>query len=464
MDGQLDLLDDVVPSGEWQRGLVRGAGSARPPMKVAGLFAGIGGFELGLSRAGHETRLLCENDSAARTVLNARFPDIVKHDDIRTLDALPPDVDLLAGGFPCQDLSQAGRTEGIGGRNSGLISSVFRLLESRRIPWVLIENVSFMLQLGGGRALSVIVGEFERLGYTWAYRVVDSRAFGLPQRRQRVFLLASVDGDPREVLFSDEAGERPQDARDLNRACGFYWTEGLRGLGWAYDAVPTLKGGSGIGIPSPPAILMPSLEVVTPGIRDAERLQGFPVDWTRPAEAGAKRSARWKLVGNAVTVDVAHWIGHRLRYPLPYHHRRERPIKPSGRWPSAAWGRKGARSAVDLSAFPAACKPRSLGDFLRFPTSVLSAKAARGFLSRARRAKLRFPDGFLDAIQVHVDRMTELDRHCWEERAPWVDGRSADLGEAGAHQAKEDGAGDGGSNSAPPPRSPLPGEQPGFAW
>src|SRR5690606_8248114 len=113
-----------------------------------------------------------------------------------------------------------------------------------------------MLQLGKGKALDVIVNTLEDLGYRWAYRVVDSRAFGLPQRRERVFMIASLEEDPRHVLYADEAGPPSEDERDaegrLGVACGFYWTEGLRGLGWAVDAVPTLKGGSTIGIPSPP--------------------------------------------------------------------------------------------------------------------------------------------------------------------------------------------------------------------
>ncbi len=125
---------------------------------------------------------------------------------------------------------------------------VFRLLKGRRVPWVLLENVPFMLHLGKGRALEVVVSELERLGYSWAYRVVDARAFGLPQRRERVYIVAALDDDPRRVLFADESGPLEDDAAPSEApAFGFYWTEGLRGLGWAADAVPTLKGGSSVG-------------------------------------------------------------------------------------------------------------------------------------------------------------------------------------------------------------------------
>lgn len=221
-------------------------------MRIAGLFAGIGGFELGMHRAGHATELLCDVLPTSRAVLAARFPGVDYHDDITTLRSLPASVDAICAGFPCQDLSQAGRTAGLEGERSGLIGEVFRLLSRRRVPTVIVENVPFMLQLNGGNAMRAIVDEFERRGYRWAYRVVDTFGFGLPQRRERVFLIASRELDPADVLLADERPvERPKSA--IGRlAHGFYWTEGLGGLGWAVDAVPTLKNGSTIGIPSPP--------------------------------------------------------------------------------------------------------------------------------------------------------------------------------------------------------------------
>ena len=100
-------------------------------MRVAGLFAGIGGVEKGFQLARLESELLCEIDLSAKSVLRKHFPDIPLHDDIRTLKSLP-EVEVIAGGFPCQDLSQAGRTAGIKGNNSGLVSHVFRLLDKAR--------------------------------------------------------------------------------------------------------------------------------------------------------------------------------------------------------------------------------------------------------------------------------------------------------------------------------------------
>ena len=261
-------------------------------MKVAGLFAGIGGLESGLARAGHETILFSEIWQPAATVLAARVPGAENVGDVATLPGLPAGTELLTAGFPCQDLSQAGRTAGLAGRKSGLVEHVFRLLDSQPVPWVLLENVSFMLHLDGGHALRWLVDAFEARGYLWAYRVVNSLAF-LPQRRERVFFLASREGNPADVLFADDATP-PKPATTLeSHAHGFYWTEGVRGLGWAPDAVPTLKNGSSVGIASPPAILLPDGRIVTPDIRDAERLQGFSPDWTAPAEAVVRPSWRW---------------------------------------------------------------------------------------------------------------------------------------------------------------------------
>jgi DNA (cytosine-5)-methyltransferase 1 len=370
-----------------------------------GLFAGIGGLELGLHRAGHQVGMFCEIEPTARAVLEARFPGIPVHDDVTTLPGLPVGTELLAGGFPCQDLSQAGKTAGIAGSRSGLVGHVFRLLEQRPVKWVLLENVPFMLQLSKGRAMEVIVASFESLGYRWAYRVVNSRAFGLPQRRERVYFLASRTEDPRAVLFADDAGDPKSESRSSGVAFGFYWTEGVRGLGWAVDAVPTLKGGSTIGIPSPPAILMPDGEIVKPDIRDAERLQGFEPGWTSPAERVGKQGGRWKLVGNAVTVDVAEWIGQRLRNQLEYRAVGDTPLHRQGAWPRAAWGDESGRFVADVSAWPVHRESPPLHEFLLHPVTPLSLKATAGFLSRTAGSSLRFPDGFLPAVRSHLERM-----------------------------------------------------------
>ncbi len=382
-------------------------------LRVAALFAGIGGIEVGLHGAGHETHLLCEWDAAAQRVLAHQFPDTPLVGDVADLECLP-DVDLVTAGFPCQDLSQAGRTAGIRGDRSGLVEHVFRLLDgaASEPTWLLLENVSFMLALDRGEAMRWLTDELERRGFTWAYRVVDTRAFGLPQRRQRVLLLASRTEDPRPILLNEDHGEATIDDR-RGLACGFYWTEGVRGLGWAVDAIPTLKGGSTIGIPSPPAIWQPgSGRIVTPEIRDAERFQGFAPGWTEPADTipGRKRTDRWKLVGNAVSTPVAGWIGARLLTREQYAPEADAPLARGSRWPKAAWGGSSGRFASDRSMWPVAYARPHLHEFLKFEPSHLSARATAGFLTRAARGNLRIPEDLIAECEMHLDRMTPQGR------------------------------------------------------
>jgi len=410
----------------------------RSRLSVVGLFAGVGGIELGLELAGHRTVLLCEVMPEARAVLRRARRREDEHrsfvrtkivDDVTSRDfarLLPDRFDVLTAGFPCQDLSQVGRTAGIDGERSGLIGHVLRVLARRkaaqRPTWIVLENVPFMRHLAGGEAMEVILTALGKLGYSWAYREINTLAFGLPHRRKRLFIVACRNGagDPRDVLLG--GANRPKKTSVAGpgwtegRACGFYWTEGNTGIGWADDAIPTLKGGSSVGIPSPPSIVLPGGDLVLPTLRDAERLQGFPADWTLPAAEllnGKGERLRWSLVGNAVSVPVAEWVGERLANGgTAYDPSDDEVLLPFAKWPQSAWqmSSRTPRFVSRVNDSPlAAAQPMSLLKLLRkerIRRTPLSTRATAGFLSRFRASNLlkRDPDHRQALIEV-------LERH-----------------------------------------------------
>jgi DNA (cytosine-5)-methyltransferase 1 len=299
---------------------------------------------------------------------------------------------------------------GISGEASGLVGEVFRLLATSSPTWLVLENVRNMLVLDGGRAMHYLVEELESRGYRWAYRLVDSRSSGVAQRRQRVLLVASRTEDPRQVLFSDDAGD-PGDKYLASDAYGFYWTEGYTGLGWARDALPTLKGGSTIGIPSPPAMWLPKGDLgrrlLTPRIEDAEALQGFPRKWTRPAVSDDKvNGPRWKLVGNAVTVGMARWLGGRLVSPGHSPAGEWRLLESGDKWPTAAWGEASKIWRAEVSMWPIRRPYRHLTTFIDVDKAKpVSARGAAGFLGRMNRSSLRFDPQFRVDVEDHVRYM-----------------------------------------------------------
>ena len=203
-------------------------------MIATGLFAGIGGIEYGLHACGIDTYLLSEILPEALCVLKNRFPDAKFNEYVTKLKKIGR-VDILAGGFPCQDLSIAGKKIGIDGERSGLVREIFRLVDScasKKPKFVLIENVANIISLNKGQALKLITEEFHKLGYDWAYRLIDPRSLGIPQRRPRFIFLASNITHPKTMLFPENEDcdafidDKIQENIEDVGAYGFYWTEG----------------------------------------------------------------------------------------------------------------------------------------------------------------------------------------------------------------------------------------------
>ncbi|WP_449396974.1 DNA cytosine methyltransferase [Devosia riboflavina] len=376
-------------------------------MRMVGLYAGIGGFELGFENLGHRPMVLADKDEHCRLVLGKRFANSTIEADVADLVDIPASAQVVTAGFPCQNLSMAGDKSGLSGSKSGDIRHLFELLRLGGRPTLAIENVYFMLHLDRGAAMKSLVNDLEALGYSWAYRVVNTTSFGLPQRRRRVFLVASTTLDPREVLFADECGAAAKSVPNIDRPIGFYWTEGRFGMGLAVDGIPPLKVASGLGIPSAPAVLFPDGEVLTPSIESCEALQGFPRGWT-DLNYSTKRSPRWSMVGNAVSVPAARWLAGRLGAPGEMLTLPSRPLADESRWPDAAYGSSDGHFAVDASERPLCVTAPSIEAFRDGSWKPLSTRALRGYLSRAHAGGLRFPEGFLDALQNALARQEPL--------------------------------------------------------
>jgi DNA (cytosine-5)-methyltransferase 1 len=182
--------------------------------QVLDLFSGIGGFALGLERAGMETVAFCEQDGYARRVLRKHWPGTWLYEDVRTLtkarlkaDGLKPNV--ICGGFPCQDISCAGKGAGIEGPRSGLWSEYVRLIGDLRPRFAIVENVPNLLCRGFGRVL----GDLARIGFDAEWSVISACSMGFTHTRKRMFIVAYPGGGrrPRGLEFSQIARQERHD-------------------------------------------------------------------------------------------------------------------------------------------------------------------------------------------------------------------------------------------------------------
>jgi DNA (cytosine-5)-methyltransferase 1 len=356
-------------------------------MNVGSLFSGIGGLDHGLSRAGFRHAFFCESDPWRRAVLAERWPGVPVYDDVRAVRLEPasggaadgrsaePDgagrvhavavpVDLLCGGFPCQDLSVAGRRAGLEGGDRSSLFFEFARCADELVPaggWILVENVPGLLSSQSGRDFAIVLATLAELGFhDLAWRVLDSRYFGVPQRRRRVFIVGRRASGRRafEVLLEPESGGGDPTASG-EAGAGAAGTpavgtrEGIAGplmaIGdpndqVAYVVADTLTSGSHPGSNMPGrrreddtnlvafhptqdpihGAISPALGVTTGGMNvapangvrrltpvECERLQGLPDDWTRVPDT-APDSRRYAGLGDAVTSPVGYWIGRRI--------------------------------------------------------------------------------------------------------------------------------------------------------
>lgn len=186
-------------------------------LTAVSLFAGVGGFEIALQNNNVDVVASVEIDDHARGVLKHRFPNTKLFTDVTQVTGddliaagFIPERGIITGGFPCQDLSVAGRRAGLAGERSGLYWEIVRLAEETKAKWLVLENVPGLLTSQKGRDMGIVLGTLVDCGYSVSWRVLDAQHFGVPQRRRRVFIVAGRTSIERvgQILLEPEGSRR----------------------------------------------------------------------------------------------------------------------------------------------------------------------------------------------------------------------------------------------------------------
>lgn len=224
------------------------------------LFAGVGGFDLALERAGVKVVASVEWDKKAQEVLKKHFPQSTIFGDITGVTGeqlikagFNPIGGIITGGFPCQDLSVAGKRKGLGGSRSGLFWEICRLLDETQAENFILENVPGLLSSNNGSDMAAVIEALVKRGYRIAYRVLDAQHFGVPQRRRRVFIVGNLGNtgrSPEEILAIGESRARYLEAsqskgKDSARATAKGFRESSFGNFLESDESGTLRASGG---------------------------------------------------------------------------------------------------------------------------------------------------------------------------------------------------------------------------
>lgn len=272
-------------------------------MKYLSLFSGIGGFEIALD--GHECVGYSEINKYAIQIYEKHFPEHRNYGDITKInpDTLP-DFEMVCGGFPCQAFSIAGKRGGFADTRGTLFFDIARILRIKRPRLVLLENVKGLLSHENGRTFKVIMSALDELGYNLQWQVLNSKNFGVPQNRERVFIIGHLRGTNRPKVFP-VGGSNQENKESIKTTAMIYWKNSKEKWVKEYRTYsPVLKTQSDY-------VRQPLLDGVrirrlTP--TECERLQGFPDGWT----GSVSDAQRYKTLGNAVTVNVAREIAKEL--------------------------------------------------------------------------------------------------------------------------------------------------------
>jgi DNA (cytosine-5)-methyltransferase 1 len=289
-------------------------------MRFSSFFAGIGGFDLGFQQAGMMPVFHCEIDPFCQKVLKRHWPEVPLHGDIKTLDPETiPESDLWAGGWPCQDLSNANTNrEGLEGKRSGLFFDFVRLAEQRKPKWLVLENVSGLLSADGGAAFERVADSLEEIGYVGVWFTCNLLDAGHPQHRERVFIVASYQSGSAYQFYSDGGkllGHNP--SRKAGRKGWETGSDLSEEFISNYPLLVQRRGGFGYTSAKGHS---PTIRAQTGGHQgghtDRPILCGQKLDLERMREAdGLSRGMdgrRGRFIGNAVAPPVAEFIGRRI--------------------------------------------------------------------------------------------------------------------------------------------------------
>ena len=319
-------------------------------MKFIELFAGVGAFRLGLENTGHTCVWSNEWNEKARRIYDRQHGEKPDGRDIRDVKGSElPEADLIVGGFPCATFSVAGQRTGFSLEDTRgtLAFEMFRLASEKQIPYILFENVKGLLGHDKGRTFGIILSVLDALGYDCQWELLDSQNFGIPQHRERIFLIANLRGHPRPKVFPIGITGKKNDGENKHKSKGRQ--------GFFSDISPTIdahyyKGGAARQYVAVRAVLTPSRAEkrqngrrmkedgepsFTVGVVDrhgvaigtneklairkltpleCERLQGLPDNFTKYYEDGSvvADSIRYERCGRTITIPVVEAIGKKL--------------------------------------------------------------------------------------------------------------------------------------------------------
>lgn len=294
---------------------------------VASFFSGIGGFDIGFERSGFHITMQCEIDPFCNDILAKHWPIVKKYKDIREVKyADVPPSDVWVGGFPCQDVSLArmGKRTGLKGKRSSLFYEFARLIGECLPSIVILENVAGLRNSHGGRDFQTIIHTLAEFGYGVGWRVFNSKYFGVPQSRQRVYIVGCYRErrSAAEILFEPECSSGNDPACRQNeeefvptfKASFGDFSKGpiVQGLAYCLYACSARHTGTDW---SRTYVSYPDGRVRRLMPSECEGIQGFPTNWTLPINmpdnAEKLDTLRYTALGNAVTVPAVEWLARR---------------------------------------------------------------------------------------------------------------------------------------------------------